>query len=425
MKSRRLRMLTAAGFGSLIAGNAMAAGFMLRENSATGLAMVSAGNGSRAQSAATVFDNPAGMMRLNGTEVEAGTAAVFPSIKFDGSTSVLGSPVPGTNGDNGGMSALIPHMYAATDVMPNVKVGLAITAPFGMTMNYDDNWYGRYVGIKTSALALDINPNVAYRVSNQLSVAAGVSLQYLRFDLSSAIPQFVIFGPTAQDGRYNLKADSWDFGWNVAALFEMSPTTRIGLTYRSKVEHGLEGNLDFANVSPFLGLTSGAATADATMPATATFSFTHDVMPNLSFSADVQWNQWSVFDTVTVQSANGPFPFYEKYEDSWMVSAGAQYGLGNGWTLRGGVGWDGTPVTDEYRTVGVPDTDRYMVGAGAGFELNASTSIDVAYAHYFSAEHASMNNSANNTDPFTHVVVLNGRYTNDLDYVAFSVRYRR
>jgi long-chain fatty acid transport protein len=366
------------------------------------------------------------MTRLSGVNVETGMVAVFPSIHFDGSASVLGLvPVPGSDGGNGGMNAIIPNFYATAEIAPNLTAGIAITAPFGNTMQYEDNWIGRYVGIKTSALSLDINPNLAFRLNDMVSVAGGVSLQYFRLDISAAIPQFLIFGPTAPDGIFNFKGDNWDFGFNLGLLAELTPATRIGLTYRSKVDHGLEGSLDFARTNPLLGLVSGPANADASLPATAVFSITHDVMPALSLSADFQWNQWSSFDALRIQSQNGPFPFILNYEDSWMASIGAQYRLGNGWTLRGGAGWDDSPVTDAYRIVGVPDADRYMLGIGAGFALSESVQIDGAYAHYFSAEHASMNTSVNNTDPIANAVVLNGRYTNHLDYVALSLRYRR
>jgi hypothetical protein len=32
-------------------------------------------------------------------------------------------------------------------------------------------------------------------------------------------------------------------GWNIGALFTLSPTTKVGLSYRSKVKHNLEGSL--------------------------------------------------------------------------------------------------------------------------------------------------------------------------------------
>jgi long-chain fatty acid transport protein len=406
--------------------NAIAAAFMVRENSAEALGTIFAGNGSRADEASTVFNNPAGMTRLAGSEVEVGTAVLFPSIKFNGSSSVLGTPLPGDNGGNGGETSVIPHLYGKFDITDRLKFGLAVTVPFGNAVNYDSTsaWSGRYVGIKTAALSADINPNIAYQLNEHVSIGAGVSAQYFKLDVSSAIPQFLIFGPTAPDAIYHLKASDWDYGFNLGMLADLDPATRIGLTYRSKVDHRVKGTLNFTAANPLLGVVSGPATADASLPATTGVSLTHDYTPDFEVSADVQFTQWSTFDQVIVQSANGPFPFIEKYKDSWMVSAGAVYHLSPEWTLRGGVGWDQTPISDPYRGVGVPDTDRYMIGLGFGYRFNDTTSLDGAVSRYLASEHASMNTSLSNTDPFTHAVVLQGNYTNHLDYVALTLRHR-
>lgn len=401
-----------------------AAAFMVRENSAASLATAFAGNGSRADDVSTVFNNPAGMTRLEGTQLEGGAVVLFPSISFSGGSSVLGTPLPGDNGGNSGEKAAIPHLYGKFDVTERLKFGIAITVPFGNSINYDNTpaWSGRYVGIKTTALSADINPNIAYRLTDNVSIGAGVSAQYFKLDVSAAIPQFLIIGPGTPDATYRLKADDWDYGFNLGLLADLDPTTRIGLTYRSKVDHRTKGTLNFTGA--LFPIASGPATADASLPATWGASITHEYNPNFSVSSDVQFTQWSTFDQVIVKSANGPFPFIEKYKDSWMVSLGAVYRWDADWTLRGGVGWDQTPISDAFRGVGVPDTDRYMLGMGFGYRLNDKTSVDGAFAHYIASEHASMNTSLSNTDPFTGLVVLNGKYNNSLDYVALTFRHR-
>jgi long-chain fatty acid transport protein len=404
---------------------AAASGFMVRENSAESLATAYGGNGSRADEASTVFNNPAGMMHLQGDEVQLGTGVVFPSIRFNGSATVLGTAIPGNNGGNGGQFTGIPHLYGVFTINDRLKAGLAITAPFGNTVNYDPNWAGRYVGVKTAALSVDINPNLAYRVNDWLSVGGGISAQWFKLEASSTIAQFLILGPTAPDAVYLFKGDDWAFGYNLGLLAEPSADTRIGLTYRSKVEHNPKGTLNFTGASPLLGLISGPATAhDLNLPATIGLSLTRDVTPSWSLGADIQFNQWSSLKQITITSANAPVVNVEGYEDSWMVSLGAAYRADDRLTLRGGLAWDQTPVGDNVRTVGVPDADRYVVGLGFGYRLTDSTSVDGAYSHYFSAEHGSMNSSVNNTDPITHAVVLHGKYTNGLDYLAISVRHK-
>jgi long-chain fatty acid transport protein len=105
-----------------------------------------------------------------------------------------------------------------------------------------------------------------------------------------------------------------------------------------------------------------------------------------------------------------------------MISVGGVYRLNDTWSLRGGLGVDQSPTTDTYRDSGVPDKSRYMAGAGFGYRFTGSTSLEVGYAHYFATGHASMNTSVNSIDPLTGAVILHGNYTNNLDYVALSLR---
>jgi len=410
--------------GVLVCGEAMASGFMVRENSAEAVSLVYAGNGSRADEAATVFDNPAGMMRLAGPEVELGAAVVFPSVHFSGGATIAGvTPLSGTQGGQAGQITGIPSFYAVFGVNDDIRVGLAVTAPFGNTINYKPDWVGRYVGIKTLAQSADINPSIAWRLNDRVSIGGGFSAQYLKLENSAAIPQFLIFKAPVPDATFLFNGHSWAYGYNFGVLLQPKDDTRFGLTYRSRVDHRLEGSLDFTGNSPFLGLANGRANAGFNVPGTADASITHDVNPQWSLAADVQYNQWSAFKQVMIRSANTPITQVENYRDSWMISAGAQYHASDVLTLRGGIGWDGTPVTDRYRAVSVPDADRYMIGIGAGYRLGAATTIDFGYTHYFGSQNPTMNNSVNSVDPLTGAIALRGNYHNALDYVALSLRY--
>jgi long-chain fatty acid transport protein len=147
-----------------VSANALAAGFMVRENSTTGVGMVFAGNGSRADSPSTAFNNPAGMTRLSDKGFEVGTTAVVPVMKFSGSATAAGQPLPSSGGSKDPTS-LVPNLYW---VFGNSRLsgGIAVTVPFGLGSAYDSTWAGRYLGIETRALTVDVNPNVAYRLSD-------------------------------------------------------------------------------------------------------------------------------------------------------------------------------------------------------------------------------------------------------------------
>jgi long-chain fatty acid transport protein len=417
--------LVVAGIGASAGSSESAAsGFMVRENSAASLATVFAGNASRADEVATVFNNPAGMSWLEGTQTQIGGTGVFPSINFEGEATILGTPIPADNSRNNGQFAAIPHAYAVVDLHERLKAGIAFTVPFGNTIDYSEDWAGRYVNIKTAALSIDINPNLSYKLTDRVAIAGGISLQYLKLDLSSKIPQFLIFGdPTAPDGGFLLEVDDWGWGFNLGFLAEPWDGTKIGLTYRSGVDHSMEGTLNFdPTTSPLLGLVDGPANSDISVPASITGGFTHQLTENFSLSADVQFTQWNTFKQVAVSSNNPPFVFQEEYRDTWMVAIGGVYRVNQDWTLRAGVGFDESPVVDAYRDTGVPDKDRYMVGVGFGYQIAPSVSLDIGYAHYFAAGHATMNESVNRIEPITQAVILNGRYDNAMNYLSFSLR---
>jgi long-chain fatty acid transport protein len=408
----------------ITAHEAIASGFMVRENSAESVATSYAGDASRADEAATVFSNPAGMVRFGAPELEFGAAVVFPSIHISGSASAAGViPIQGTQGGQAGQIAGIPDFYLVVPLSDQLFAGLAVTAPFGNTTNYKSMFVGRYQGIKTLALSADINPNIAWKVNDKVSIGGGISAQWLKIEQSAAIPQFLILGSPVPDGYFLFNGHGWALGYNAGVLLQPNDTTRLGFTYRSGVTHNISGSLDFTNT--VIPLVSGPAKATGLdLPGTAAVSFTHDFTPQWSASAGLQYNQWSSFKQVIVTtSANPPLSEAEHYRDSWMFSVGGIYHLTNELALRAGTGWDESPVTTNFRTVGIPDGNRYMVGAGAGYTFAPGMNVDFGYTHYFATETTSVTGSVNSIDPFTGAIVLRGDFHNYLDYFALSFRF--
>lgn len=405
-------------------GPAVAAGFMIRENSTVAVGMAYAGSGSLAEEASTVFANPAGMTRLAGTEMEAGAALIIPRFEFKGLASVLGAPIPGDTGGNSGRLAGVPSLYGSFALTDDLKAGIAATVPFGNATNYGNTWYGRYLATKTAALSYDINPNLAWKFSDRISVGGGFSAQYLKLDVMSAIAQSLIFGAPVPDAFNHFVGHDWSFGFNFGVLAEIAEDTRLGATYRSGVDHDIYGSLNFIAANPALGLISGAAHSAVNLPGTAGLSLTSELDPDLTISADLQFTHWSVFRDLVVQSSNPPADYKQNYRDTWMLAAGAQYQLNGDWMLRGGLAWDETPVISRFRTVNLPDTDHFLLAIGSSWQINQAMAFDAAYEHSIAFARPNMDISANNTDPITHAVVLHGQYDVNVDIVSFSLRYK-
>ncbi len=421
---RRFRVNPVFAALLLIAGSsapAAAAGFLVRENSAEGVAVSYAGNGSRADGPDTVFANPAGMARLGSSGIEAGAAGILPSMTFRGGATQGGAPLAGNDGGDSGRAALIPNLYGVIRLGGGWAAGIAVTAPFGNANEYDSQWVGRYLGTKTAAVSADINPAIAWRINDTWSVGAGVSAQYLKLDVTSAIDQAAIFGAPVPDAFYRFKAHDWAIGFNAGLLADFG-TTRVGLTYRSAIDHDIAGSLDFTGASPLLGMVNGPAHAGTKLPATSGLSITSDLSRDFSLSAELQFTQWSVFKDVVIESQNMPFANVEGYRDSWMAALGGEWRISKHFALRSGIAFDQTPVTSRYRAVTLADTDRYLLGAGAQVKLTDAMSLEAAWGHSFAFNHPNMDSSINATDPITHSVTLNGRYDISVDIVALSFR---
>lgn len=398
----------------LYGGKAHAAGFALIEQSVSGLGSAFAGAAAHAEDATTVFFNPAGMTRLQGTQFIAGTHIVIPSAKFknEGSTHVLqgltGVPLLGNNGGDAGVAAGVPHVYLTHKLSDRVTVGIGVNVPFGLETDYKDKWVGRYHALNSEVMTMNINPSFAIKVNDHLSIGGGLSFQYINADLSNAIdfgtldasgffaPLGIPAGalglsPQGADGFVDFSGNTWGFGYNIGALYEFNQNTRVGIAYRSQIRQSLDGKADFSRVPAGLAAAplfkDGDIEADITLPDNLSLSVYHRFNSRLALLADVTWTNWSVFDELRIEFDN-PFQpdavVTTKWDDNFRYSLGLVYMPHEQWTIRTGVAFDETAIPDaEHRTPRIPGADRFWIAAGAGYRLFSNFTIDVGYAHLF------------------------------------------
>jgi long-chain fatty acid transport protein len=157
-----------------LVGNAWGSGFQIRENSASALGNAFAGAAAASEDPSIIANNPAGMMGLSGNQVSGDIGIIIPSAVFSGmGLTAARQPISGGNGGDAGGAQPVPAAYALYDASPDLKLGLALTAPFGLQTQYESDWVGRYQAIRSDIATININPNVAYRVSDWLSVGGG------------------------------------------------------------------------------------------------------------------------------------------------------------------------------------------------------------------------------------------------------------
>jgi long-chain fatty acid transport protein len=386
------------------AGAANASGFQIREQSTKALSNSMAGAAAGGDDVSYMAYNPAAIGLLDGTRVAGSFTYIDPSFEFKDAeaSTALGTPISGPT-DNGGKGAYVPAAAAKWRINDQVDVGVGFFGFYGLETEYDKDWIGRYHGVQSELKTFAITPTVSFKPTSKLTLAGGVMAQYADATLSSAI-DFGTIGaangvpganPGNNDGFVKVSGDDWGYGFTLGAIYEFSKRTRMGIAYHSKVDHTLTGDANFteddAGIANALQTASGAFTdssgkADLSTPASIGIGFNHQATDRLTLLANVEWTQWSEFDKLVVKFGdNTPDSVtVENWDDTWMVSVGGNYQLNDRWTLRGGAGYDQTPVPDaEHRTPRIPDEDRTWLSLGTTFSPSDRLSISGAWVHLF------------------------------------------
>lgn len=378
--------------GILTAAPSAATGLYVRVRDSLGTGLATAGGSARAEDASTVFFNPAGMALLPESMIQAGIELIgFESrIANRGATATtLGTgsvpmPYPGHD-DEGGGPTPVPHFYYVRPITKMLAVGVAVTAPFGLAVNYSSQWFGRYDSYRNRLTTLELAPAISWSLTKEWSIGAGLNVQFADASLVNAIPNvFNPSGPTPEtDGRAKLKGQGWALGYNVGVHYHPSAATRIGAHYRSSMRHELDGD---AGVS---GLTGALATANGTtgtetvfrLPWIFTAGIAHQISSHWTLLAEVQRFGWSKFDTIKVKFDNGTEVLRpQRFHNNTSVSVGVVFkpDTNGPWTFRAGARLDQTP-TGALRNTSVPDTDALWLGAGASYVLSNRLKLDIAY----------------------------------------------
>lgn len=393
-----MKAAAAAVMAVCAASAAHAAGFMLTEQSAGALGRAYAGVGVDGTDISGVYYNPATMTLHPGTQIQAGFVAIGLDLAYEGDNG---------SAENGQYNTqAIPHGYISHQLTDSMWVGLAMTVPFGMGTEYDDNWDHANRGISAEVLTFDFNPNVAWKVSDKLSIGAGMSIQYAAADLK--MKDKVSLGGYSDLGSVDgeVDADSLAWGFNVGLMWSPLENLRFGLSYRSRINHNADGDFTVSNFrpgkdlieNPGLGETLGEAlsgvmgsahnaTATISTPAWLMATAAWDVNDLLSLYATFRWTDWSSFDTLDIKSSaldlthKGVKTVENHWQDTYLVSVGADLRFTNWWTFRAGIGYETSAVDDpKYRTAIIPDADRLWLALGSSFQATKNMQIDVAAA---------------------------------------------
>lgn len=386
MKIGELMRALVAGTLATAAGGAAGGGFGIATQSGSGTGNANAGGAAVVEDASVAWSNPAGMTFLpRGKQVSAGLTILKTSHKFhdNGSIGAFSFPGSGDGGDGGGW-AYVPNAYFTMDINPEWNFGLAINAPFGLKTEYDAGWRGQLLALKSEVKTININPSFAYRASDTFSIGAGVSVQKLDAELTNCAPTPFSVPPACVNSA-KLEADDVGYGFNLGLMFQATPATRFGASYRSSIKYDLEGTVTFS------GAPAGNSNikTDLRVPDSASFSVFHQAGRQWELMGDITWTKWGTVQQLVVDRSSGPLSGMTvttlafDWDDTWRFGVGANYKMDAQTKLRFGLAYDETPTNDITRTPRLPGQDRTWVAFGVQYKPSRSGTLDIGYAHEF------------------------------------------
>ena len=405
------------------AGTAQASGYALLEQSAEFQGASYAGSAARADDPSTLFYNPAGMTQLPGYQFSISGALILPQSNLHSgrATTAAGTPASGTVGIDAGENVLLPSFYATAEIAPDWHLGLGVTSPFGLGTKYDPASIARYDALTTSLITTDITPSLAWQPLPVLSVAAGVRVEIANARLSQAVDfgsagyRYRVPGylPGQNDGISAMKGGDAAVGWQLGLLLQPVPGTTVGFDYRSPIFHKLSGSIAFQNAGPLAPLFPGGnASARLVTPDTFSLSATQDLGP-FTLLAGIDYTLWSRFKDLQINYTGGPATITENWHDTVMLSAGADWHVLPGLTLRSGAAFDRTPASDSNRNALIPDANRYWLSVGATYKPLPVLALSAAYSHLF------VDNSKVNTTTISHSL-FQASYNSQIDILSLE-----
>ncbi len=432
---------------------ANAGGFALIEQGGSGMGNAYAGASAVSKDASTVWFNPAGMLELKKPEMVVAGHIITVDNEFSDRGTTLNpvfglAPVPGeTQADPGGAS-VIPNFYYVREMKDNLAFGLGVSVPFGNSTDYGRDWVGRYQAVESAVSVLDVNPSLAYRINDNVSIGGGISVQMFDATLGSAIDSSAtclgLFragavplaacanaglttpGNLETDGYAEITGDSVAATFNFGVLYKPREGTKIGFAYRHGIGHELEGDADFTVDPTIAGLfTDTSATAAADLPASAMFSVAHKATDQIELLADATFTGWSSLEELRIVFGSPQLEGRDSvntlaYEDVWRLSAGVNYQHNEQLILRAGVAYDQDPVPSvQRRTPRIPGEDRRWLSFGMGYQFNEQVGMDLGYTRVF-VDEVPIDNASESDGGTT----IRGVYEADINLFSAQLTYK-
>ncbi|AVH30905.1 outer membrane protein transport protein [Vibrio fluvialis] len=382
-KTRLFKQSLLAVTISLATQQAMAAGFQLNAQSATGLGRAFAGDAVIADNAAVMSRNAAAMALFDKTSMSLGFETITTKIKVKDATYTSGAYVPATGTvagassssadyDDAGSTSVAPNLHVIVPVNDQFAWGVSAYSNFGTKTDFDSDYAATEYGGLTDVKSFNLGLAGSYRLNEQLSFGAGLDVIYGKGTMKRAVPGSSSTYLLNVDG-----ADGWAVGFNVGTVYELDKNNRFGLAYRYSPE--------------FKAKDGDGQEITLPLPDIAEFSGYHKI-ENTDFAVhySVQWIGWSSFDQIdfdnltasqsALAASSTSYAKQYQWKDGWHYSIGGTYYLNKDWTLRAGYMYD-TSAQDSVTSISVPDSDRQWFSTGFTYQIDEQSNFDFGFTY--------------------------------------------
>lgn len=369
MKFSRLS-LPLSGVFLLTTTVAEAGGLYLREFGQPSQGTASAGAQVLVEDASLAFQNPSGVFKLEGESEWMVTGIVLDSsVKFDADDN---NTVVGTNGGDAGDTLFGGALFYARQINEKWGATFALNSVAGNALEFDDDYVGRYTGLKTELLTVTAAPSIAYKVNDELSVAFTAGVFYGELELDQAIPP--LQGPAVpeRDGLAQIDdGDDTDIIFGLTALWEPADDWRFGFSYLTETELKFDGDLEL-NFVPGSGTSIDNLSADVEIkfPQLVSLGALHNLTDELSVMMRLAWEDWSSLSSIPISTDRVAAKIPLDYDDIYSISVGLRYRPNVRWSYYAGLGYDSDPGQAETRIAILPLDRQFRIAGGATYSID-------------------------------------------------------
>ncbi|RRW53095.1 MULTISPECIES: OmpP1/FadL family transporter [Pseudomonas] len=365
---------------------AEAGGIMIYEAGHEGTGLANAGSAVMASDPSILMTNPAGISQLAGTQINFNAQLILGDVSFSRDNA-------NTFGGNEGGNALkyLPgsSFFISHQLDERSSIGFGMYGNFGLALDYDDDWAGRYFAQESAIIGVSFQPTYAYKITDDLSVGLGPRFMLGYFRTEVAVNNNVLGLGNAEDGQLRYKDTDWGTGANVGVLYNLNERTKLGLAWTSKIKLKFEDKPELKKITnPLLRLALNRLDADQlnvdmNVPQTVTTSVSYQLDPQWTLLGSLGWQDWSDFGKVGVEVDTGlgstSRTAQRQYKDTWHASIGAQHQINPKLRWNVGLGYDSSAVDDKDRTVDNPMNEAWRLATGVSYALQEDVDVHMSY----------------------------------------------